>query len=66
MTKNPDCQTSAQAGTLERAGQGACRNCRLVEGAYSWKQMVGLTACIMGVLAALGAALVAILKVMQG
>jgi len=57
MTKNSSLQSSAQTG------QDVCRNCPCMAGrAYSWKQVLTLTACIMGVLAALSAALVVILR----
>jgi len=57
MTKN----SSPQAGELEMAQQEC--NCPCLAGrVYSWRQVLTLTACIMGVLAALSAALVVILK----
>ena len=46
----------------EQLRQDACHDCpRLVDRRHSWKQMMALTACIMGVLVVLGAALVIIL-----
>jgi len=67
MTKNSDLRPNTLAWQLEMARQDTCcsRPC-LVDRAHSWKQILILTTCIMGVLAALSVALVAILKVTQG
>ena len=62
MARNSDGRPRTRAKGLERGLQEACGNClRPVEGAYSWKQIVVLPACIMGILAALSVTLVVIL-----
>jgi len=46
----------------EMPQQAACHDCpRLIDKTHSWKQMIALTACIMGVLVVLSVALVVIL-----
>ena len=46
----------------EISRQGTCHDCpRLLDKTPSWKQMIALTACIMGVLVVLSVALVVIL-----
>ena len=46
----------------EAVRQGACRDCpHLADRTHSWKQVLTLTACIMGMLVILSVALVLIL-----
>ena len=53
---------TANSHFKEQLRHDACHDCpRLVARKHSWKQMLALTACIMGVLVVLSVALVVIL-----